>query len=557
MPVQMTLREFRKVALPDFLWLLTMLHARPLLAGPGATGRALDLAQAAMKRAHARGAVAGDQAPVFHGLLTDWERLPEQERAEVLEEFCRRGIYDDVVPETFAHALAVYSEPPGRWLIEPRLQAGLVPSTKEAEKLLWELVRLGGSSHQPLATHAIYLWIVALVKMDRIRHGGEPVFIDILPRYPNNVNDAERSIAESTLRAMFLPAFHNRPEAAETQEWCQRFWRANRALYECYRKEPEPPDPTDLEKVEIGYARCARLQREFLVAARDTDPDLWDSDRYDVLTGMAWRALRMAGHLIGHPAQWSEEHGYSAIRGLFEAIVQMRWMLAVEETRPGVWNEFKDYGRGRTKALKLHTEEALQKATGMPKEILAGLLPKLEEEVNRDISGDFQDISTASTFIDNKACSRWPKKSTWATCTTQRWVQPVLPRTVIGPRSMTCSSTDASISCMVATRSPGSSLRRSRTNACRSSLRRTPRGPSMPTSKRLAMSARPVQEVAPNQRLMRKIRRVTQARTDDPRTPTNTNCSSCAVKLPCRPSLGWERLIGDGQGVALTTFSAT
>jgi hypothetical protein len=403
MPVQMTLREFRKVALPDFLWLLTMLHARPLLAGPGATGRALDLAQAAMKRAHARGAVAGDQAPVFHGLLTDWERLPEQERAEVLEEFRRRGIYDDVVPETFAHALAVYSEPPGRWLIEPRLQAGLVPSTKEAEKLLWELVRLGGSSHQPLATHAIYLWIVALVKMDRIRHGGEPVFIDILPRYPNNVNDAERSIAESTLRAMFLPAFHNRPEAAETQEWCQRFWRANRALYECYRKEPEPPDPTDLEKVEIGYARCARLQREFLVAARDTDPDLWDSDRYDVLTGMAWRALRMAGHLIGHPAQWSEEHGYSAIRGLFEAIVQMRWMLAVEETRPGVWNEFKDYGRGRTKALKLHTEEALQKATGMPKEILAGLLPKLEEEVNRDISGDFQDISTASTFIDNKS----------------------------------------------------------------------------------------------------------------------------------------------------------
>ena len=67
-------------------------------------------------------------------------------------------------------------------------------------------------------------------------------------------------------------------------------------------------------------------------------------------TGMTWRALRIACHLIGHPAQWSEEHGYSAIRGLFEAIVQIRWMLAVEETRPTVWPEFKDYGRRRTKA---------------------------------------------------------------------------------------------------------------------------------------------------------------------------------------------------------------
>lgn len=403
MPVQMTLREFRKVALPDFLWLLTMLHARPLLAGPGATGRALDLAQAAMKRAHARGAVAGDQAPVFHGLLTDWERLPNQEQAEVLERFHRLGLYDDVVPESLAHALAFYPDAPGRWLVEPRLQAGLVPSMVEAEKLLWELVRLGGSSHQPLATHAIYLWTIALVKMDRLRHGGEPVFMDILPRYPNHVTDAERGIAESTLRAMFLAVFHNRPEAAETLEWCQQFWRANLELFECYRKEPEPPDSSDLEKVEMGVACCARLNHDFLVAARDTDPDLWDSDRYDVLTGMTWRAIRMASHLIGHPAQWSEEHGYSAIRSLFEAIVQMRWMLAVEEARPAVWHEFKDYGRGRTKAFKLHTEEALQTATGKPKEILERLLPKLGEEVNRDISEDFQDISTAPTFIDNKS----------------------------------------------------------------------------------------------------------------------------------------------------------
>lgn len=110
----------------------------------------------------------------------------------------------------------------------------------------------------------------------QIRFAPDPVFTDILPRYPENVNDAERNIAESTLRAMFLSVFHGRETTPATLDWYQRFWRANRDLYECLRKEPEPPDPTDLEKVEIGTARAERLQYRFLLASRDTDPDLWD-----------------------------------------------------------------------------------------------------------------------------------------------------------------------------------------------------------------------------------------------------------------------------------------
>lgn len=126
---------------------------------------------------------------------------------------------------------------------------------------------------------------------------------------------------------------------------------------------------------------------------------------------MTWRILRIACHLIGQPSQWSEEHGYSAVRSMFEAIVQMRCMVTVEEARPTVWHEFKDYGRGRTKALKLHTEAAIEKATGRPKEILERLLPKLEEEANRDISEDFHVISMAATFSRTRATSTWPRRS--------------------------------------------------------------------------------------------------------------------------------------------------
>jgi hypothetical protein len=141
-----------------------------------------------------------------------------------------------------------------------------------------------------------------------------------------------------------------------------------------------------------------RLHYRFLRAADDIDPNPWDHDRYDVLTGMAWRILRTAAHVVTHPALWSEEHGYPSIRMLFEAYVQLKWMVAAEDSRTGVWHEFKNYGRGRSKALMLHTEEVLGRAEGEPRRILEGLFPKLKEQANRDIGEDFQDIVIADSF---------------------------------------------------------------------------------------------------------------------------------------------------------------
>ncbi|MEX1102677.1 MAG: DUF5677 domain-containing protein, partial [Dehalococcoidia bacterium] len=95
-----------------------------------------------------------------------------------------------------------------------------------------------------------------------------------------------------------------------------------------------------------------------------------------------------------------EEHGNPAIRQMFEAIVQMRYALSVEAERPTIWAEFKNYGRGRAKAFKLHIEERLAKAAGPEREMLERLVPKLVKGVNRDRNEEFQDISLASTFIE-------------------------------------------------------------------------------------------------------------------------------------------------------------
>jgi hypothetical protein len=380
-----------------------MLRLRPLGTGAGATGRALDAAQAAVGRAHARGALPGEREPVFHGLLTDWESIPHQERAELIAEFELFGIYGEVAPESLAHVLAAYDDAPGRWLIQPLLDKGLEPELVKAEEHLWETYRVGGDSHQELATDAMFVWLRALILTRRIHFDANPAF-DLLARYEERLTESERSIAQSTLRAAFLSFQAADPaDQSRSVDWCRRFWKANGTLFKCMSTARDDPEATDADRLARGSARIYRLHYRFLRCTADLDPDPWDHDRLDVLTGVVWRILRLASHLITHPALWSEEHGYPSVRMMFEGYIQLKWMLQVETVRPDVWQEFKDYGRGRTKALYLHTQEVLGRASGEPRELLERLLPRLREQANRDKSEEFQEISTASTFASDKS----------------------------------------------------------------------------------------------------------------------------------------------------------
>jgi hypothetical protein len=204
------------------------------------------------------------------------------------------------------------------------------------------------------------------------------------------------------------------------------------------------------------------------VASQAVDPDLWDHDRYDVLTGITWRVLRIAEHLIAHPSQWSEEHGYPAVRSMLEGAIQMTWMLKVEEARPTVWAEFKNYGRGRTKALKLHPEATHARATGAEKKTLEGVLKKLDQEANRDVNEESQDISTAGTFIDDMSLAAMAEEVGMGGMyrSTMGPASSALHGT--GRRSTTSTSTAACIRSTARSSCQGLSPQRSPARACHS-----------------------------------------------------------------------------------------
>ena len=97
--------------------------------------------------------------------------------------------------------------------------------------------------------------------------------------------------------------------------WCEQFWWANGRLFRCGRKpreEAEPPTVT------------ARLRaRPGCTPPSEIDPNVWDHDRFDVLTGVVWRILRIASHVVANPVLWSDEHGYPSIRMVFKTYVHV------------------------------------------------------------------------------------------------------------------------------------------------------------------------------------------------------------------------------------------
>jgi hypothetical protein len=80
---------------------------------------------------------------------------------------------------------------------------------------------------------------------------------------------------------------------------------------------------------------------------------------------------------------------------MIEAKILLRWLAFKDDA--ALYTRFKNYGRGKLKLLKLHTEEYLDSLEEAP-EHLDEYLERLNREVNEDLWEEFQEINIGSTF---------------------------------------------------------------------------------------------------------------------------------------------------------------
>ncbi len=377
--------------LPDMLWLCFQLTVDST-AGLAAIARVLDV----------MGDVIDEHAPddqiVLDGRLSTFEAVPLGVRSNVLQALHASGLYGVAVPEQFVDALAVYSDVPGAWLIGPRLDR--MPANHDRAQAALEPVVVASWHGQDLIpTRAKFMVLRAFAMAGKIKipAGGPQDFVDALARYPSGISEDERRWVEPTIRATF-GAFTAAADRKST-DWPSRFWRTNWTLFQCRRGEPVEPANREIVQAarEEFMSAAQQLSERFRRAAVATDPDLYDPDRYEVLTGIGARAVQMGFAVASTPALWSTGLGSPILRATAESLITIRWLANREAGDPSVYRQFKEYGRGQLKLFKLHVEEYIDGLASVPDE-LQEFLRGVEREVNEDIMEWVQDIQVGGSF---------------------------------------------------------------------------------------------------------------------------------------------------------------
>lgn len=394
---------------PDMLWVCALISQHGdegmLLAA-----RFIDRIESIIDAAAIGGRVTKPENLLLGGELTSFEEVPEELRSEIIYALRSDGLYEECIPGILARALSKYSDMPGTWLLDGwRGREQIIPPD-EQERNLAKVVLDSSHGQSAVATRAKFMPLRARFIARKVALNPEVFeeWKDVLPRYPFDVTEEERRRIEPSIRATFLAFASDKYGVAEdgadtpSLAWARTFWRQNWKLYKC-KTSGDQPTGSELRASKDTISAAQRqwlteldeIQKTFDQTAQHVDPDLYNPDRYEVLTGITLRMLRSLSVLIGYPALWTMEHGSSITRALLEARIVLKWLIQRDD--PELFSRFKDYGRGRIKLLKLHLEE-YRDSFEDPSPDLDRNIEYLNVLVNQDIWEEFQDISIKGNF---------------------------------------------------------------------------------------------------------------------------------------------------------------
>jgi len=350
---------------------------------------------------------------VLAGQLTEFERVPEALRGQIIEALQADDLFERAVPWIFARALMKYENVPGMWLFNGWQGNEQIVSADQPERLLARVVEDNSHGQSASATRAKAMVLAAWLNAGKVTISREMAeeWGKILPRYPDGITDDERRRIEPSIRVAFMAMaaqpYHVADDGTEPAAlvWAKNFWRSNWQLYDCKTatdeiEHEEEGDHRETEEA-IRQARAEwteqldALSAQLLKVSRETDPDLYCPDRHEVLTGIAHRMIRALSVLVDYPGLWTMEHAASYIRALVEARIVLKWLAHKDEAE--LYARFKAYGRGRLKLLKLHLEEYRDGLTDPPPD-MDSHIEYLDALVNQDIWEEFQDISIEGNF---------------------------------------------------------------------------------------------------------------------------------------------------------------
>lgn len=395
---------------PDLLWVCALLSENSGTAWTRAS-RLLDVIDRI--RAEQAGPEKERDHSVLDGRLTSLESVAPEWRERILDE--TGDAYFEAVSTEFANALGMYPGAPGHWVIGRWFARGLVVDWEKAQCFLSRVIVDARHGQGEVATRAKMFVLARHAKSGAMRMAKSDPAFELFPRWPDGLSEDERGMVESVGRASFGAMAEHRDQSAEgvlARAWSADFWRSNWHKYPCRWSEDQdgafvaPDEVRELQ--DVLRQDVDELLERFHTKALRSDPDVYLPDRYEVLTGLASRALRLLAVAVDAPVLWSMEYGAVILRAVLESLIVLRWLLAEEREDPGIYSHFKDYGRGKLKLLLLHWRNHVGSSEPEVAESLERLVAILEAEVNEDVGEEYQDINVAGTFagIDMRRMAR-------------------------------------------------------------------------------------------------------------------------------------------------------
>ncbi|MFN2524872.1 MAG: hypothetical protein ABR505_01195 [Actinomycetota bacterium] len=139
--------------LPDMLWLCSLIsHEGGGTASMLLCVRLLDVVDEELQDERFEGT-----PPVIDGRLTQFEKVPPDARKRILDALFESGLYEQVIPERFAHALGMYPDAPGSWLIQPWRDGGLSIDPDSAQRFLSTVITESSHGQSDVPTKAKFI----------------------------------------------------------------------------------------------------------------------------------------------------------------------------------------------------------------------------------------------------------------------------------------------------------------------------------------------------------------------------------------------------------------
>jgi hypothetical protein len=373
----------------------------------------------------------GKHEPVDGGLVA-FESIPPRSRDAVIKALRYAGLAHVVASEGFINAIQLYEAPPGGWLVGLSERDAAEPDRTLAEDYLSGAIATIADGRGRGGTAVKATVFRQLMLSGSIHFAAEGTPVEELKRYPGGVTDDERKRVESFIRASY-GAFQGIATEQDDDRvaWARQFWGANWTLFPC--REDAGGDPTNVgsedeenapNKDQASDQGTASLDasseatgaeetsadsdpdaigeqiygfwNEFLTLAYESDPQLYDPARHEVLSGLAAHGLRVTIAVAAHPGLWVGEFSAPLLRTAVEVLIDLAWFATDEGRDESAPHRFKDFGRGRLKLVLLNFEDVAAKLGTNP--LVEEILETLDEEVNREIGENFQDISLEATF---------------------------------------------------------------------------------------------------------------------------------------------------------------